>query len=215
VRDFNERLVFQAWDMLAGRLLPELGGSRAHLDIVGINYYWTNQWEWGTAPTADKRFTPLDEDDRRRVPLRDLVRSVWERYGGEILISETAHIGEYRADWLLEVAREAEALLWEGIPLKGVCWYPILGMPEWHAPDVWAPMGLWDTRSGGEAHERALYEPMRDALKSVRYMNTLSRRLLGGPEKRRERLAKLDEVRRRAEVDLTPAAFSRRRVRGR
>ena len=40
--DFNERLLYQAWDMLAGRLLPELGGSRDHLDVVGINYYWTN-----------------------------------------------------------------------------------------------------------------------------------------------------------------------------
>src|SRR6201999_27122 len=34
-KDFNQRLVFQSWDMLAGRLLPELGGSRAHLDVVG------------------------------------------------------------------------------------------------------------------------------------------------------------------------------------
>src|SRR6185436_7562054 len=44
---FNQNAVFQSWDMLAGRLMPELGGSREHLDVVGINYYWTNQWEFG------------------------------------------------------------------------------------------------------------------------------------------------------------------------
>ena len=45
----------------SGRLLPELGGSRDHLDIVGINYYWTNQWEWrdrAAAPTARSRRSP-------------------------------------------------------------------------------------------------------------------------------------------------------------
>jgi len=36
--EFNNRHVFQAWDMLCGRLLPELGGSREHLDGVGMNY---------------------------------------------------------------------------------------------------------------------------------------------------------------------------------
>ena len=47
-------------DMLAGRLMPELGGSRDWLDIVGINYYWTNQWEWrGFGPQADGVIPPL------------------------------------------------------------------------------------------------------------------------------------------------------------
>ena len=82
-RDFNERLVFQTWDMLSGRLLPELGGSRDHLDIVGINYYWTNQWEWRIEPLRDGKIPPLADDDPRRVPLSELVRAVWERYGGD------------------------------------------------------------------------------------------------------------------------------------
>ena len=48
VQAFNSGAVFQGWDMLSGRLNPELGGSPRHLGIVGINYYWTNQWELGT-----------------------------------------------------------------------------------------------------------------------------------------------------------------------
>ncbi|MEJ7713765.1 MAG: hypothetical protein WKF84_28940 [Pyrinomonadaceae bacterium] len=34
---------FEAWDMLAGHLRPELGGHTRYLDIVGVNYYPHNQ----------------------------------------------------------------------------------------------------------------------------------------------------------------------------
>lgn len=173
-RDFNERLVFQAWDILAGRLLPELGGSRDHLDVVGINYYWTNQWEWRAEPLPDGRIPPLADDDPRRLPLSDLVRAVWERYGGELIISETAHVGDNRAPWLLEVAQESEKLLKGGVPLHGVCLYPILGMPEWHEPDIWTPMGLWDPVCHRERlHERLVCEEMLAALQSVRRVEEL------------------------------------------
>jgi len=174
--DFNQRLVFQAWDILAGRLLPELGGSRAHLDIVGVNYYWTNQWEWRVA-LEDGRVPPLAHDDPRRVRLRDLIRTVWRRYGGEVMITETAHVGDARAPWMLEVAREAEALLREGVGLTGVCLYPILGMPEWHAPEVWTPMGLWDPVCHRAPQDgRLVCEPMLEALQSVRHVDALFHR---------------------------------------
>lgn len=180
--DFNERLVFQSWDMLAGRLLPELGGSRAHLDIVGINYYWTNQWEWRIAPLPDGRIPALADDDPRRLSFGDLVRSVWQRYGGEVVVTETAHVGEQRAPWLLEVAYASEALLLEGVPLRGVCLYPILGMPEWHAPDVWTPMGLWDPVCHRAPYgDRLICESMREALEAVRHVDRLHRVLTAEP----------------------------------
>jgi hypothetical protein len=179
VRDFNERLVFQSWDMLCGRLLPELGGSRSHLDVVGINYYWTNQWEWGAAARADGVVPPLADDDPRRWPLAALVRSVWDRYGGEVMITETSHIGDRRGHWLEEVARESEALLLEGVPLRGVCLYPILGMPEWHDPYIWTPMGLWDPVCHRNPCEgRLICEPMLEALRSVRHVDALHHALL-------------------------------------
>lgn len=177
-RDFNERLVFQSWDMLCGHLLPELGGSREHLDVVGINYYWTNQWEWGIEPSPDGRIPPLAEDDPRRVPLRELVAGVWRRYRAELVVTETAHVGDRRGPWLREVAAEAEALLLAGVPLRGVCLYPILGMPEWHDPEVWTPMGLWDPVCHREPHgERLVCESMLDALQCVRHVEELHRAL--------------------------------------
>jgi hypothetical protein len=168
---FNDSIVFESWDMLSGRLHPELGGSPAHLDIVGINYYWTNQWEWGREPLPDGRIPPLADDDPRRASLSELVRKVFQRYGSELIISETAHVGEARGPWLLEVAQQSEALLQEGVPLRGVCLYPILGMPEWHEPDVWTPMGMWDPVCHREpGGERLICEPMLEALRSAAHL---------------------------------------------
>ena len=39
---------WQAWDMLAGRLCPKLGGSAKALDLIGVNHYSTGQWEFAT-----------------------------------------------------------------------------------------------------------------------------------------------------------------------
>jgi hypothetical protein len=176
---FNQHIVFESWDMLAGRLLPELGGSRSHLDVIGINYYWTNQWELGHAALPDGRIPPLADDDPRRVSFADLVRSVVARYGGEVMIAETAHVGDKRAAWLLEVARTSEALLLEGVALHGACLYPILGMPEWHARDVWTPMGLWDPVCDREPHEgRLICKPMLAALQSVRHVDELYKAMI-------------------------------------
>ena len=150
---FNDTWVYESWDMLSGRLLPELGGSPKHLDIIGLNYYWTNQWELG----RDRE--PLKPDDPRLVPLRTLVQRVSERYGTDILITETTHVNEGRPGWLRYVTDEAEAMLEAGVPLRGVCLYPILGMPEWHS-DEWTPMGLWDLVHDGTRLVREVCEPM-------------------------------------------------------
>src|SRR5688572_6110796 len=160
-KDFNHRAVFEAWDMISGRIRPELGGSRDHLDIVGVNYYWTNQWEIG------REEHPLAFDDPRRMSLAQLLRRVWQRYGAEILVTETSHVDEMRPIWLNVVARDCEKLLNEGMPLRGVCLYPILGMPEWHDPTIWARMGLWDLIKQGDTLRREIYPPMLDALRAA------------------------------------------------
>lgn len=156
-RRFNEELVFESWDMLSGRILPELGGSRAHLDVVGVNYYWNSQWELG------REGEWLGDDDQRRVPLRELIGSVHARYGGDLIISETSHWGVHRARWIRELADEAQGLLDARVPLGGICIYPIIGMFDWHRPRPWMPMGLWDCDSE-RGMRRLVHRPMLDAL---------------------------------------------------
>lgn len=165
---FNDTLVFQAWDILCGRLLPELGGSPAHLDIIGINYYWTNQWEFGAAPGPDGAIPPLGHDDPRRLPLNALIRSAWQRYRCDVLISETAHIGDHRAPWISELALEAGILVRDGVPLRGVCLFPIVAMPAWHEPEHWPEMGLWEPSCRREPHTgRIVCAPVLDAVRQA------------------------------------------------
>nr|WP_314546031.1 family 1 glycosylhydrolase [uncultured Massilia sp.] len=159
-RLFNDVQVFESWDMLCGRTMPELGGSPAHLDVVGVNYYWNSQWQLGTEEQW------LDDDDPRRVPLRDLIRSVHERYGNELVISETSHWGTHRARWMHELGDEAERLMDARVPLGGICIYPIIGMFDWHRPRHWMPMGLWDCDSA-RGMRRLVHRPMREALARV------------------------------------------------
>ncbi len=172
---FNHRAVFESWDMLAGRLLPELGGSRAHLDIIGINYYWTNQWILG----RDEQ--PLPEEHPQRARLRDLVKRVHDRYGGDLLITETSHVDDMRPKWLNRLEDEVEALLNEGVPLRGVCLYPILGMPEWHDQARWTHMGLWELHACEAKLERRLCEPMYEALKKAQRIEQRFGKLLRLP----------------------------------
>jgi hypothetical protein len=92
---------------------------------------------------------------------------VWKRYGGDFLVTETSHADDMRPIWLHAVADECEKLLDEGVPLRGVCLYPILGMPEWHEPSMWARMGLWDLAPRNGGLERQLFMPMLQALRSA------------------------------------------------
>jgi beta-glucosidase/6-phospho-beta-glucosidase/beta-galactosidase len=162
---FNNVATFESWDMLAGRMLPELGGSPAHLDIVGLNYYWTNQWELGN----DEH--PLADDDPRRASLRELITGVWKRYDAEILVTETAHVDDMRPIWLDHVAQQSEELLADGVPLRGVCLYPILGMPEWHDRNRWTQLGLWDLIQDGDELHRSVCQPMLDVLHDARRLD--------------------------------------------
>ncbi|HEY0868511.1 MAG TPA: hypothetical protein VGE01_14095 [Fimbriimonas sp.] len=156
VRYFNENVVYEGWDMLAGRFMPELGGSPQHLDIIGANYYWTNQWEHGRPGSI------VDEDDPRWVPLSRLLADLHTRYRQEIVLTETAHRDEHRGRHLEWVADEVEEALNNGVPIQGICIYPVLGMPEWHEPGTWTRMGLWDVAEDGN---RFLHEPSARALR--------------------------------------------------
>jgi beta-glucosidase/6-phospho-beta-glucosidase/beta-galactosidase len=172
---FNESVVFESLDFISGRKLPELGGSARHLDIVGINYYWNNQWEVGQ-PEAW-----LDADDDRRCTIGDIIRDVWQRYGHPIVLTETGHVDEHRGSWLREVSGDVQAVIAEGVLVEGICLYPILGMPEWHERGTWSRMGLWDIDCG--SMRRRLYKPLYDVLREAQ------ERLPSQPQRRARRLA--------------------------
>lgn len=114
---------FEAIDMLKGTLEPELGGSPEFVDIVGVNYYPDNQW-YHCGPTI-----PMGHHAYR--PLSDMLAEVHARYGRPILIAETGAEGSGRPAWLHYVSSEVHDAIQTGIPVEGVCLYPILDYPGW------------------------------------------------------------------------------------
>jgi hypothetical protein len=109
--------------MLKGTLNPELGGSPECLDVVGVNFYPDNQW-YHCGPTI-----PLGHHAYRS--LSDMLAEVHERYGRPILIAETGAEGSARPAWLHYVCSEVHHAIEIGIPVEGICLYPILDYPGW------------------------------------------------------------------------------------
>jgi beta-glucosidase/6-phospho-beta-glucosidase/beta-galactosidase len=155
---------FDGFDMLAGRLHPELGGRPGYLDVVGVNFYHANQWEY---PDQRLRWEDTPRDPRWS-PLHRLLQEVHERYRRPMIISETSHFGEGRGRWLREVAQEVATARELGVPLEGLCVYPIIDRPDWDDPTRWHNSGVWDLcRSADGRLERVLCEEYVEELRAA------------------------------------------------
>jgi len=138
---------FEAWDMLCGKAWPGLGGKPEYLDIVGVNYYSDNQWYLGGDTIV------RGHPDYR--PFRGILKEIHRRYGRPILVAETGAEGDLRGDWLRYVSEQVGLALQQGVPVEGVCLYPVLDYPGWD-DDRHCPTGLFgfpDAR--GERPEHA------------------------------------------------------------
>jgi beta-glucosidase/6-phospho-beta-glucosidase/beta-galactosidase len=145
--------MFEAWDMLTGRSQPEIGGHESFLDVIGLNYYDRNQW-WNHGETIRRH-----EPEYR--PFREIVTEVYQRYGRPLFIAETGTEDDDRPDWLAYIAEEVRVAIQAGIPVQGICIYPILNHPGWD-DDRHCRNGLWDyARPDGT---REIYRPLAEAI---------------------------------------------------
>lgn len=126
---FNQ-IQYHAWDMIGGLAAPELGGSLDHLDIIGTNYYSDNQW------FLDGPMISVGHPYYR--PFREILVDTFCRYGRPILIGETGSEGDAQAAWLRYVMGEVRAALLAGVPIEGVCLYPVIHYPGWEDERVCA-----------------------------------------------------------------------------
>jgi beta-glucosidase/6-phospho-beta-glucosidase/beta-galactosidase len=148
---------YEAWDMLAGRLKPHLGGALKYLDIIGGNYYVHNQWVLGGSF--------IDQENPRYRPFNEMLSEVYERYHRPLFIAETGIEDELRPAWLRYVCEQARIALQNGVDLQGICLYPILNHPGWD-DDRHCHNGLWDYAD--ENGERPIYQPLADELQQQR-----------------------------------------------
>jgi hypothetical protein len=152
---------FQATDILCGKMCPELGGSPEYLDIVGVNYYYNNQWLAGSHQMLGWNDETMHPNWR---PLAHLLEDIHRRYGRPLVISETSHPHEDRPVWIERIADECAAALEAGVELWGVCWYPIIDRPDWDHLDQWHRSGIWDRDElAGGNFSRQLHQPTATA----------------------------------------------------
>lgn len=157
---------FSAVDWLLGRARPELGGASHYVDVLGLNFYPYNQWLHHTDPA---RREVLDFGHPCYVPLATQLQAVHERYGLPLLISETGAEDDLRAPWFSEVFRQTQQARAAGVPLQGLCLYPVVNHPGWD-DDRHCHNGLWDypDATGQRAADPALLATLQQAQREMR-----------------------------------------------
>jgi beta-glucosidase/6-phospho-beta-glucosidase/beta-galactosidase len=156
---------FEAWDMIAGYARPDLGGHPRYLDILGSNFYFSNQWE---CPDGDRIAWHIKPRDERWVPYHRLLENIHRRYRRPLFVAETSHIGSGRGEWVLEIAREVQQARSDGTPIEGVCLYPIIDRYDWNDDQHWHNSGLWDLQiDDNGVYRRILNQNYRSALQTA------------------------------------------------
>ncbi len=149
---------YAALDMIAGRTHPELGGREEYLGVIGVNYYVHNQWIY-----PGGHGSMIEPSHPRYRPLWQMLQEVHERYGRPLFIAETGIEDQARPAWLRYVGYELRRAIREGVPVEGLCLYPIVNHPGWD-DDRHCHNGLWDYPDG--TGHRDIYEPLARELRS-------------------------------------------------
>ncbi|HET9114434.1 MAG TPA: beta-glucosidase [Burkholderiales bacterium] len=165
-QDYTESQ-YEAWDMIAGRQAPELGGDPKYLDIIGVNYYHSNQWEY----EGDRLRWEDAPRDERWMSFSQMLAQIHHRYRTDIFVGETSHFGAGRARWIAEIAAEIAVARVNDIPIAGICIYPILDRSDWLDPEHWHNSGLWDLHRNADGKlVRVLHEEYAAALKRAQLL---------------------------------------------
>jgi len=122
------QLQFQAWDMIAGRVWPQIGGAEKYLDILGVNYHPWNQWYYSGPRHAGRR---IAADSAAHRPFSAMLGEVERRYSRPMVVGETGAEAEQRAPWLRSIGGEVRVAMERGARLLGICLYPIVDFPGW------------------------------------------------------------------------------------
>jgi beta-glucosidase/6-phospho-beta-glucosidase/beta-galactosidase len=145
------RSQFEAWDMITGRAQPELGGRDDMIDVIGVNYYIHNQFVW-----QGQMIVPSDPRYRH---VSVMLKEVYERYQRPLFIAETGIEDDTRPAWLRYICKEVLTAMSDGVPMEGVCIYPIVNHPGWD-DDRHCYNGMFDYAD--DRGNREVFAPLAD-----------------------------------------------------
>lgn len=109
------------------------GGERVldlrpgHIDVMGLDYYAHNQWQYLDGSGRGIQTSPDPGS------LADLIVEHWERYRLPCAIGETNVRGfaPDRASWLKYTLEQCEIAAARGVPMDGYCWFPFVDSCDW------------------------------------------------------------------------------------
>ena len=148
---------FQAWDGLAGYIWPELGGQPDYLDVLGLNYYSDSQWIFRGLRDGPQ----LERGHKLYCPFNRILTNTYNRYKRPLFVSETGIENEPRAEWLRYICDETRAAMTDGVPVAGICLYPVVNHPGW-LDDRDCHNGLFEAEP--KISGRTVYQPLADEL---------------------------------------------------
>ena len=143
------RAQFHAFNALSAESDVEM------IDVIGLNYYFHNQWRH-----PSRRKIPRGHSEYR--PFAEILREYYERYRRPILIAETGIENDERPDWFHYVSDEVLKAMSGGVPILGICLYPICNHPGW-SDNRHCHNGLWDYAD--DAGFREAFQPLSDAIR--------------------------------------------------
>lgn len=164
VADSFREIKFQAFDMLSGKMMPKLGGHQRYLDLLGCNYYPYNQeWISGDDPLDDSCHELIAWHSKHRLSLADMYQEVYDRYQRPLILSETGAWGDLRSAWWKRTLKETKDAIDRGLPVLGVCAYPIIDRPDWDTGHL-TNSGWWDFQANDALCQRHAHQPTLDVV---------------------------------------------------
>jgi hypothetical protein len=155
---------FRAFDMLCGRLEPQLGGHPRYVDAIGIHCHrGAHSWR-GTQEAATGR-APAPAP----LALSRLLEDAYARYATPIVVDESNPSPAGRPAWLSDIGDEVRAALERGVPIVALCLSRVVERPGWEDPRYWRGRRLWDVLLHASHHAPRVRDSAYDqALRDLR-----------------------------------------------
>jgi hypothetical protein len=108
----------------------------------------------------------LSAGDARRRRLSELLGALHTRYERPTFVAEISIEGHARAAWLRHVGEGVRDAVLAGVPIEGICLYPVLSHPGWD-DGRYCPNGLLGMKPVADGR-RPVHAPLTEELRRQR-----------------------------------------------